>query len=169
MVSGGTAVSGDTVMTHQALTRDEAGTLLGRTMGLVAATLGLFALGAYLGRDLAQGWGLPLFLGSLLSLVGVGVAAQRSEPAAIVLLFAFGALTGLAAAPTLAYYASADPRAVWQAGGTTALFVAGFGAAGYATPRDLSALARALCWALLALIGFGILALFVRIPRAALI
>ena len=30
MVSGSTAVSGDTVMTHQALTRDEAGTLLGQ-------------------------------------------------------------------------------------------------------------------------------------------
>ena len=36
-----------------ALTRDEAGTLLGKTMGLVAVTTGLFALGAYLGRNLA--------------------------------------------------------------------------------------------------------------------
>ena len=32
------------------LTREESGTLLGQTMGLVAVTTGLFALGAYLGR-----------------------------------------------------------------------------------------------------------------------
>ena len=43
-------------------------------------------------------------------------------------------------APTLAYYASVDPT-LWQAGGATALFIAGFGAAGYATERDLSAIA----------------------------
>src|SRR5215213_3736790 len=40
------------------------------------------------------------------------------------------------------------PQAVWQAGGATALFIAGFGAAGYASRRDLSALARILFWAL---------------------
>jgi modulator of FtsH protease len=39
------------------------------------------------------------------------------------------------------------------AGGATALFVAGFGAVGYATRRDLSALARVLWWALTALIA----------------
>jgi modulator of FtsH protease len=39
------------------------------------------------------------------------------------------------------------------AGGATALFVAGFGAVGYATRRDLSALARVLWWALIALIA----------------
>ena len=38
-----------------------------------------------------------------------------------------------------------------QAGGATALFIAGFGAAGYATRRDLSAIARVCFWALLAL------------------
>jgi hypothetical protein len=34
-----------------------------------------------------------------------------------------------------------DPRALWQAGGATALFITGFGAAGYATRRDLAPLA----------------------------
>lgn len=161
-------VAGSTAM-RPALTRDEAGTLLGKTMGLVALTTGLFALGAYLGRHLAYQWGWLFFLGSLLCLVGVNVAAQRSEQAAVTLLFVFGALIGLAVAPTVAYYASADPQAVWAAGGATALFVGGFGAAGYATRRDLSALARALFWALLALIAFGIVAIFVQIPQAALI
>jgi modulator of FtsH protease len=49
------------------------------------------------------------------------------------------------------------------------LFIAGFGAAGYATRRDLSALARVAFWALLALIVFGIVLIFVNIPGGALI
>jgi len=151
------------------LTRDQTGTLLGQTMGLVAVTAALFALGAYLGRDIAYQWGWLFFIGSFLLLIGVNVAAQRSEQAAITLLFGFGLLIGLATAPTIAYYASADPQAVWEAGGGTALFVAGFGAAGYATRRDLSRLARGLFWALLALIVFGIVAVFVQIPHGALV
>jgi hypothetical protein len=54
-------------------------------------------------------------------------------------------------------------------GAATALFIAGFGAAGYATRRDLSALARALFWALIGLIIFGIVTIFVQIPNGALI
>jgi hypothetical protein len=38
------------------MTRDAAGTLLGQTMGLVAVTAGLFAVGAYVGRNLAYQW-----------------------------------------------------------------------------------------------------------------
>ena len=162
MVSDSTAI-------HPPLTRDETGTLLGQTMGLVAVTAGLFALGAYLGRNVAYQWGWLFFISSLLLLIGVNVVSQRSEQAAITLLFGFGLLIGLATAPTVAYYASADPQAVWEAGGATALFIAGFGAAGYATRRDLSAVARACFWALLALIVFGVVAIFVQIPNAALI
>jgi modulator of FtsH protease len=121
MVSDSTVVSRSTAV-RPALTRDEAGTLLGQTMGLVAVTTGAFALGAYLGRDLAPGWGLLFFIGSFLCLVGVGVATQRSMQAAITLLFVFGVLTGVSVAPTLAFYVSAEPRAVWLAGGATALF-----------------------------------------------
>jgi hypothetical protein len=44
------------------MTRDAAGTLLGQTMGLVAVTAGLFAVGAYLGRNLAYHWGWLLFI-----------------------------------------------------------------------------------------------------------
>src|SRR6478752_4529595 len=90
-----------------AVERDQARALFGQTMGLVAVTAGLFAVGAYLGRDLSQGWG-------------------------------------------------------------TVLFIASFGAAGYATRHDLSGVARVCFWALLALIVFGIVAIFVRIPHSAL-
>ena len=158
-----------TAVTQPSLTREETGTLLGQTMGLVAVTAGLFALGAYLGRDLSYGWGLVLFIASFGCLIGLNVAAQRSERMAITLLFAFGVLIGLATAPTIAYYASTDPQVVWQAGGATALFIAGFGAFGYATRRDLSAIARACFWALIALIIFGIVLIFVQIPNGQLI
>jgi FtsH-binding integral membrane protein len=99
----------------------------------------------------------------------MNLAAQRSEQLAVGLLFGFGLLLGLAVAPTIAYYLDADPQAVWQAGGATALFIAGFGAAGYATRRDLSALARLSFWALVALIVFGIVLVFVQIPGGEVI
>jgi FtsH-binding integral membrane protein len=99
--------SGSTAL-RPTMTRDAAGTLVGQTMGLVAVTAGLFAVGAYLGRNLAYQWG-------------------------------------------------------WL------LFIAGFGAAGYATRRDLSALARILFWALIGLILFGIVTIFIQIPNGALI
>jgi uncharacterized protein len=152
-----------------AVARDQARTLFGQTMGLVAVTAGLFALGAYLGRDLSYGWGFVAYIASFALLLGLNFAAARSEQLAIGLLFGFGVLVGIGTAPTIAYYASTNPQSVWQAGGATALFIAGFGAAGYATRRDLSGLARVCFWALIALIVFGIVAIFVRIPHAALI
>jgi FtsH-binding integral membrane protein len=138
-------------------------------MGLVALTSGLFALGAYIGRDISGGWAIGSYIAAFALLLGINAAAQRSEQLAVGLLFGFGLLLGLAVAPTVAYYAGADPQAVWEAGGATALFVAGFGAAGYATRRDLSRPARSLFWALLALIVFGIVLAFVQIPGGALI
>jgi uncharacterized protein len=94
--------------------------------------------------------------------------AARSREFTVLLLAAFGVLIGLAFAPTLARYASVDPQALWQAGGATALFIAGFGSAGYATRRDLSGVARVCFWALLALILAGIVLIFVHVPGAAL-
>jgi uncharacterized protein len=151
------------------LVRDESRTLFGQTMGLVAVTTGLFALGAYLGRDLSYGWGFAAFIASFGVLLGLYFVAERSEPLALGLLFGFGVLVGVGTAPTIAYYASTNPQSVWQAGGATALFIAGFGTAGYATRRDLSGLARVCFWALLALIVFGIVTIFVSIPNGTLI
>ena len=151
------------------MTRDETGTLLGQTMGLVAVTAGLFALGAYLGRDISYGWGWVFFIAAFGVLLALNAAAQRSEGLAITLLFGFGVLIGLAVSPTISYYASTEPQVLWQAGGATALFIAGFGAFGYATRRDLSAIARVCFWALIALIVFGIVLIFVQIPNGSLI
>jgi modulator of FtsH protease len=158
-------------MTSTALpvSRDESRALFGQTMGLVAITAGLFALGAYLGRDMAHGWAWLWYIAAFVVLFGMNAAARQSEQLAITLLFAFGVIFGLAVAPTIAYYVETDPQAVWQAGGATALFMAGFGAAGYATRRDLSGMARVLLWALVGLIVFGIVLIFVNIPQGALI
>jgi modulator of FtsH protease len=149
--------------------RADTRTLFGQTMGLVAVTAGLFTLGAYLARNLSGGWGVGFWIASLGCLLAMNLTVRQSEQVTLGLLFGFGLLVGLATAPTIAYYANAAPEAVWEAGGATALFVAGFGAAGYATRRDLSALARVLLWALIALIGFGVLLIFFSIPAGSVV
>jgi len=142
--------------------------LFGQTMGYVAATAGFFALGAYAGRDLSYGWAFVGFIAAFACLIGMNFTARQSGSASVGLLFAVGLLLGLATSPTLTYYAGVNPQALWQAGGATALFIAGCGAAGYATRRDLSGVARMGFWALVALIMFGVLMIFVNIPGGSL-
>lgn len=146
-------------------TRDRTHQLFGQVMGLVALTLGCTALGAYIGRNLSGGTGILLFIGALGCVFGLNIATARGrEQLATGLLFGLGLLLGMAIGPVINAYAQADPAALWQAAGATAGFVAACGAYGYATRRDLTAWARTLFWALLALIGFGLITLFVAIP-----
>ncbi|MEU4693899.1 Bax inhibitor-1 family protein [Actinoplanes sp. NPDC023714] len=154
---------------YPVVVQDRGRVLFAQTMGYVAATTALFALGAYIGRDLPPGVAFLAYLASFAALIAMQFTVRRSTQTTVALLLLFGLLIGVATAPTLVYYASTDPQALWQAGAATALFVAGFGAAGYATRRDLSALARICFWALLALIVFGIVLIFVNIPGGALI
>src|SRR4029453_16492276 len=91
-------------------------------------------------------------------------AAKGRTQLALGLLFGLSLLLGLGIAPLIADYANNDPSVLWQAAGATAAFIAGLGAYGYATRRDLSSLTRGAFWALLALIVFGIVLLFVSIP-----
>ena len=154
----------------QAPPRDAVRELLGHVMGFVAVTVAFTALGAYLGRDLSGAVGLVLFIAALACVFALSLAAARGrEQLAIGLLFGLGLLLGLAVAPVLADYANSDPAAVWEAAGATAAFLAAFGTYGYATRRDLSAWGRTLFWALLGLITFGIVALFVSIPGGHII
>ena len=149
--------------------RGQAHALFSQTMGYVAVTAALFAAGAWLGRDLTGTVGIIAFIAAFAALFGMRYAARRSVPLTTGLLAAFGLLTGLAVAPTIAYYGAMDPTALWQAGGATALFIAGFGAAGYATRRDLAPVARICFWALVALIVFGVVLIFLNIPGAGLV
>jgi modulator of FtsH protease len=148
--------------------RDRTRTLFGQTMGLVALTAALFAGGAYAGRNLSSGAGIACYIVAFVCLIAMNFT-RRSPGVSTALLLAFGALLGVASAPTLAYYASTNPRILWQAGGATALFIAVFGAAGYATRRDLSWLWRASFIALLVLFAFGIVLIFVHIPHGYLV
>jgi FtsH-binding integral membrane protein len=146
----------------------ETHTLFGQTMEYVAVTAGFFALGAYAGRNLSSGWAFVGFIAAFACLIAMRFTVRRSSGASAALLFAFGLLMGLAMSPTLVYYASVNPQALWQAGGATALFIAACGGIGFATRRDLSGLARASFWALIALILFGVLMIFVNIPGGSL-
>jgi FtsH-binding integral membrane protein len=149
--------------------RSQTHTLFAQTMGYVAATAALFALGAWLGRNLTGGVGIVAFIAAFAVLIAMRFTARKSQQLTVGLLAAFGLLIGLAVAPVIAYYGGMDPRALWEAGGATALFIAGFGAAGYATRHDLTALARVFFWALLALIVVGIVLVFVHIPGGDLV
>jgi FtsH-binding integral membrane protein len=154
----------------RAYARDQTRGVFGQVMGLVALTLGCTALGAYVGRDFTGGAGIFFLFAMFGCVFGLNIAASRGhEQLAIALLFGLGLVLGIAVAPLLNYYAKADPGALYQAAGSTALFVGGLGAYGYATRRDLSSWYRTLFWALLGLIAFGLVALFVAIPHANII
>lgn len=135
-------------------------------MGLVAVTVACAAAGAYLGRNLG---GASWFI-AFGCLIGLQVANARGiHGLALVLLFVFGGLLGASVGATLDYYATTNPGAVRQAFLATALFVGALGTTGYAIRRDLSFLYRFLFFALLGLIVFGLVLVFVRIPAGTTI
>jgi FtsH-binding integral membrane protein len=154
---------------QEAVSADQRRVVFARTMGLVAATVGVCALGAWAGQDLSFGWSIGFWIAGFACLIGLNFA-RRSHSLSLTLLFALGAFLGLAIGPTVEAYAEAfGASVVAQAAGATALFIAGFGAWGYATRRDLAPLARAAFFALLGLIVFGIVAIFISIPAEQLI
>jgi modulator of FtsH protease len=152
------------------LSRDQSHAVFGQVMGLVALTVGFAALGAYIARDWTGSTGLLMLIAVFGCVIGLNVANSRGkEQLAIALLFGLGLSIGLLVGPIVGYYAKTDPAVVWQAAGATGGFIAAAGAFGYATRRDLSSWARFLFWALLALIVFGVLLIFVRIPNGNII
>ena len=142
--------------------------VFGQVMYLVAATLGVFTLGAYLGRDLAGGLSLICFILSFVCVFGLNYA-RNSGGGAVGLLAAMGLFLGLGLGGGIDAYTSADPGVVWQAGAATALFVAALGSLGYMTRSDLSAGYRVLFFLLLGLIVYGLVSLFVSIPAGNVI
>lgn len=144
-------------------TRDQSRALFSHVMWLVAAATGFFALGAFSGRDLRPGWSIAWFLAGFGCLIAMNFT-RRSGGASVVLLMCVGLFLGLAIGPMVVQYSTTSPKAVWQAAGATALFMLGFGAYGYATRRDLTAVGRISFFALIGLIIFGIILIFVRIP-----
>jgi modulator of FtsH protease len=142
--------------------------VFGQVMGLVAATLGMMTLGAYVGRNLAGGPSLICFLLGFVAIFGLNFV-RGSHGLAVGLLFGAGLLLGLGLGGSIAAYASADPGVVWQAAAATALFVAALGSVGYMIRSDLSAGYRVLFFLLVGLIVYGLVTLFVSMPAGNVI
>jgi modulator of FtsH protease len=159
----------DYTATYATAESDQTRTLFGRVMWLVAIATGFFALGCYAGRDLSAPWSIAFFILGFVTLIAMNFTVRRSEATSVVLLMCVGLFLGLGMGPAVAYYTTTSPRAVWQAAGATALFMAGFGAFGYATRRDLSAIGRISFFALIGLIIFGIVLIFIQIPGSDLL
>ena len=154
----------------QPVSRERSLAIFGQVMGLVAITCGFAALGAYIGRDLAGLWFLLPWLGAFACIFGLNIANSKGQyQLALVFLFAVGLMLGIAVGYTLKYYAVTDSTALYQAAGATGLFVAALGAGGYAIRKDLGFLYRFAFFALLGLIVFGIVTLFVSMPGGSMI
>lgn len=148
--------------------RVDAQAVFGKVMFLVAVTAGFTAAGAWIGRDLSGGWAIGAWIAAIALTFAVGMARRKDEatPLQMGMLFGIGLLLGLAIGPTLNAYASLEGGGtlIAQAAGATALFMGVLGTVGYMTKRDLSGLGRISFIGLLALLLFGIVAIFVSIP-----
>jgi FtsH-binding integral membrane protein len=158
-------VTSSSARIRKPLTRAESATLSSQTMALLALTTAAFALHAYVARNISTGWSWLLFMTAFITPFAVSAASNHSKQAGIDQLPAFGLLIGAAVAPTISYYANSDPQALRDSGGATALFIIGFGTAGYGARRDLSKLGRITSWAFLGLILFGVVTIFAQMPN----
>ncbi|MCL2418402.1 MAG: Bax inhibitor-1 family protein [Conexibacteraceae bacterium] len=153
-----------------ALTGDRARAVFGQVMGLVGFALLFSALGAYIMRNSAGGTGIVFFIGAFACIFGLQAASARGhEQLAVGLLFGMALLLGMAISPIIVYYLKTNPGVVYQAAGSTALFVGVLGSFGYATRRDLSGYLKPLLIAFGVIFLFGLIALFVAIPASNII
>ena len=71
-------LTGDATL-QPSLARDDAAKLLGQTMGLVAITAGVFALGAYLGRNLSPDWTWLWFIAAIGCLISAPYVRDKVD------------------------------------------------------------------------------------------
>ena len=138
--------------------------------GLCRRDLGFAALGAYLGRDLSGGAGLVLFILAFACIFGLNIAAASGrEQLAIGLLFGLGSCSAWRWPGPRRLRQGRARRRCGRPPGDGDVRRARW--ARPATPRSATCRrGRApLFWALLALIVFGIVAIFVSIPNANVI
>jgi modulator of FtsH protease len=140
--------------------RASTATIFGQTMFLVGVAIGFLALGSVIGRDIAIG------TARILSFVALGMVLAQSfvQPLrlgalGITWLFGFALILGLSLGPILDNYVQADPVAVTQAAGGTAIITVGMGAYGLATSKDLARWIRPLSFAMLGLLAIGLVLL----------
>jgi modulator of FtsH protease len=136
--------------------------LLGQVMFLVAVALAFTAAGTYVGRDLPFGTAEICEFGFFgMVLVQMFVSPLREGPMGMTWLFALALLLGLGLGPVIAEYSTADPNAIYQAAGGTALTVGVMGSYGFATSRDLIRWMRPLFFALLGVFALSIVLILI--------
>jgi modulator of FtsH protease len=132
-------------------------TIMGQVMFLVAAALGLCALGSFLGRDLS------FASARVLSFVGLGmliaqsfVSSLRYGTLGIGWLAGIAAVIGFGLGPTLDYYATVAPSTLTSALALTALTVLAMGSIGFAMSKDTVSWMRPLSWIVLGCVVISI-------------
>jgi modulator of FtsH protease len=142
------------IFTRRAGVRASSSTLLlGQVMFLVAVALGFLAAGSYVGRDLSYQTGFICEIVAIAMLFAQSfVRPLRVGTLAVGWLYGLSLLLGIGLGPVISHFASYNPTVLYQAAGGTALTVAGMGAFGFATSRDIVRWARPLFWGFLAVI-----------------
>src|SRR4051812_148365 len=135
-------------------------TIMGQVMFLVAAALGVCALGTFLGRDLSFSSARAIsFLGLGMLIAQSFVRSLRYGALGIGWLAAIAAVIGFGLGPTLDYYATVAPNTLTSALLLTTLTVLGMAAIGFAMSRDTVGWMRPLSWIVLGCIGVSLIAL----------
>jgi modulator of FtsH protease len=132
-------------------------TIMGQVMFLVAAALGLCALGSFLGRDLSFASARALaFVGLGMLIAQSFVRSLRYGTLGIGWLAAIAAVIGFGLGPTLDYYATVAPSTLTSALALTALTVLAMGSIGFAMSRDTVSWMRPLSWIVLGCVVISI-------------
>src|SRR4051794_6156916 len=153
-------------MSFSAVSSDVSGrsvpTIMVQVMFLVAAALGVCALGSLLGQDLSFGTARAL------SFVGLGmlfaqnfVRSLRYGPLGIFWLAATSAVIGFGLGPVIQYYADTAPSTLTSAILLTTLTVLAMGAIGFAMSKDTVGWMRPLSWIVLGCVAVSIVGIFV--------
>src|SRR3954452_9863292 len=135
-------------------------TIMGQVLFLVAAALGVCALGTLLGQDLSFGTARVLsFVGFGMLIAQSFVASLRYGALGIGWLAATAAVIGFGLGPTIDYYATVAPNTLPSALPLPTLTALGMAAIGFAMSRDTVRWMRPLSWIVLGCIGVSLIAL----------
>lgn len=142
-------------------------TLFTKVMFLLTMSMGVAAGGAYLGRGIRSlgaiiGLGIAFIIGAIV----VYVAASAAPPVAISILLGWTFIAGLFMGPTLQMYSEElgwQPVMLCFAGTSGIMAVCGM--IGMLSGIDFSGMGTYLMIALLGMIIFGVVAMFVRMSR----
>ncbi|HLY02357.1 MAG TPA: Bax inhibitor-1 family protein [Candidatus Cybelea sp.] len=136
--------------------------LLAQVLGITALGLCITALAAWLFQDLAPGVGLVAMIVGFVLLISIN-AVRRNEALSLLLFYAFTFCEGVGIAPVIGQYVRAfGPDVVVNAALTTGLGMFALAAIVYATGLDLRRFQGIFMIALLGLVVFGVVLIFVK-------